>query len=160
MILRNADKFVGPENLITLEEVKYAVKKMKKGKSPGGDGLPIEIIRAGGECVLNKLLHIFNTAYITESVPSDWQKGVISPLFKKGEKTSCNNYRGITLLSHARKIYTRILEKRLRNSVEGILDDSQYGFRPGRGTYRYNFCCEDDFGKKVGNRVLRNMLCL
>jgi len=133
-VLRNLDIIVGPENLITLEEVKNAVKKMKKGKSPGGDGLPVEIIRAGGECVLNKLLNIFNTAYITENVPSDWQKGVISPLFKKGEKTSCHNYRGITLLSHVGKIYTRILEKRLRACVEGILNDSQYGFRPGRGT--------------------------
>ena len=77
---------MGPENLITLEEVKNAVKKMKIGKSPGGDGLPVEIIRAGGECVLNKLLNIFNSAYITENVPSDRQKGVISPLFKKGER--------------------------------------------------------------------------
>ena len=133
-VLRNLDIIVGPENLITLEEVKNAVKTMKKGKSPGGDGLPVEIIRAGGECVLNKLLNIFNTAYITENVPSDWQKGVISPLFKRGEKTSCHNYRGITLLSHVGKIYTRILEKRLRACVEGILNDSQYGFRPGRGT--------------------------
>ena len=83
---------------------------------------------------MNKLLNIFNTAYTTENVPSDWQKGVISPLFKKGEKTSCHNYRGITLLSHAEKIYTRILEKRLKRCVGGILDDSQYGFRPGRGT--------------------------
>ena len=43
-------------------------RKMKKGKSPGGDSLPIEISRAGGECALNKLLKIFNTVYITESV--------------------------------------------------------------------------------------------
>ena len=35
-VLRNADIIVGPENLITLEEVKHAVKKMKKGKSAGG----------------------------------------------------------------------------------------------------------------------------
>ena len=75
-----------PENLTTLEEVKNAVKKMRKGKSPGGYCLPIEIIRAGGEGVLNKLLHIFNNAYITEGVPSDWQKGVISPSLKKGKR--------------------------------------------------------------------------
>ena len=76
---------MGLENLITLEEVKNAVKKMKKGKFPGGDGLPVEIIRAGGECVLNKLLNSFNIAYTTENVPPNWQKGVMSPLFKKGK---------------------------------------------------------------------------
>ena len=59
----NVATLKGKEELV---EVKNAVKKMKKGKFPGGDGLPVEIIRAGGECVLNKLLNIFNTAYITE----------------------------------------------------------------------------------------------
>ena len=46
-VLRNVDIIVGPENLITLEEVKNAVKKLKKGKSLGSDGLPVEIIIAG-----------------------------------------------------------------------------------------------------------------
>ena len=36
VVLRNADIFVGPENLIIIEEVKNAVKKIKKGKSPWG----------------------------------------------------------------------------------------------------------------------------
>ena len=67
-------------------------------------------------------------------VPTDWQKGVISPILKKGDKTVCDNHRGITLLSHAGKIYTRIVEARLRQCVESVLDDSQYGFRPGRST--------------------------
>ena len=86
MVPRNADIIVGPENLTTLEEVKNGAKKFKEVESPGSDSLPVEIIRAGGECVLNELLRIFNTAYITESVPSDWQKGVVSPFFKKREK--------------------------------------------------------------------------
>ena len=66
--------------------------------------------------------------------PSAWQRRVISPLFKKGEKSMCDNYRGIALLSHSGKVYTRILEKRLKACVESLLNDSQYGFRPGRGT--------------------------
>ena len=60
-------------------------------------------------------------------VPLDWQKGVVSPILRKGDKTVCNNNRGITLLSHAGKIYNRILERRLRDCVEDILDDCQLG---------------------------------
>ena len=37
--------------LITLEEIKHAIAAMKKGKSPGADGLPVEILKAGDECV-------------------------------------------------------------------------------------------------------------
>ena len=122
------------EAQITTDEVKDAIAKMKNRKSPGDDELPVEILRAGGECVIKQLHKMYNTAYITERIPSDWQKGVISPIYKKGEKTSCDNHRGITLLSHAGKIYSRILENRLRDCVENVLDDSQFGFRPGRGT--------------------------
>ena len=38
------------------------------------------------------------------------------------------------MLSHAGKIYTRIVETKLRECVEGVLDPSQYGFTPGRST--------------------------
>ena len=106
---------------------------MKTGKSPGDDGIPVEILKAGGECLLRQMLQICNAAYVSEIVPSDWQWGVISPLFKKGEKSMCDNYRGITLLSHSGQVYTRILEKRLKTCVDCLLNDSQYGFRPGRG---------------------------
>ena len=121
-------------NPITMDELRSAISDMKKGKSPGEDGLPVEILRAGGECVMQQLLRIINAAYVSEAVPVDWQRGVISPLFKKGEKTVCDNYRGVTLLSHAGKIYSMILERRLRVRVEDVLNDAQYGFRPGRGT--------------------------
>ena len=99
-------------------------------------GLPVEILRAGGDCVLQHVLKICSSAYDTETVPSDWKKGVIlvNPLLKKGEKTLCDNYRGITLLTHCVKIYSRIFERRLRSCVEDVLDDSQYCFRPNRGT--------------------------
>ena len=122
------------ENPITMEEFKRAVSRMKNGKSPGDDGLPVEGLKAGGATAANKLLKIFKAAYKAEMVPLDWQKGVISPILKKGEKTVCDNHRGITLLSHAGKIYTRILEMRLRDCVEDVLDDCQFGFRPGRST--------------------------
>ena len=122
------------ENPITMEEFEKAISRIKSGKSPGDDGLPVEVLKAGGATVANKLLKIFNAAYKAEMVPLHWQKGVISPILKKGDKTVCNNHRGKTLLSHAGKIYNRILGRRLRDCVEDILDDCQFGFRPGRST--------------------------
>ena len=122
------------ENLITMEEFEKAISRMKNGKSPGDDGLPVEVLKAGGATVAIKLLKIFNAAYKAEMAQLDWQKGVISPTLKGGDKTVCNNHRGITLLSHAGNIYNRILERRLRDCVEDILDECQYGFKPGRST--------------------------
>ena len=83
------------KNPITMEEFERAISRMKDGKAPGDDGLPVEVLKAGGATVASKLLKIFNAVY-KEMVPLDWQKGVISPILKKGEKTVCNNNRGIT----------------------------------------------------------------
>ena len=105
------------EHPITMNEITAAINKMKNGKTPGEDGLPVEVLRAGGARVVEEMFKIFSTAYRTETVPSDWQKGVIRPILKKGENTVCDNHRGITLLSHVGKIYTRIIEARLLDSV-------------------------------------------
>jgi len=77
-------------------------------------------------------LKLFNIAYNTEAIPNDWQKGIICLIRKREGRTDCGNYRGITLLSHAGKLYWRIIENRLPTHVEGIIGEWQHGFRPGK----------------------------
>ena len=64
-------------------------------------------------------------------MPEEWRRGVLIPIYKnKGD--SCGNYRGIKLMSHTMKVWERIIEARLRDSVE--ISKKQYGFMPGKGT--------------------------
>ena len=56
------------------------------------------------------------------------------PLFRKGDQRVCSNYLGITLLSLPEKVYSRVLERRIRPIVEPWIQEEQCGFRPGRGT--------------------------
>ena len=126
--------YEGNENEITSMEVKEAVNKMKNGKAPGDDELPVEIFKALGNDGIAWLKRVFNAAWNQSKTPSDWGKAIVCPIHKKGEKCHCANYRGISLLSHVSKIYERILEKRLRTKVEEKLGEWHHGFRPGRGT--------------------------
>ena len=62
---------------------------------------------------------------------------MLIPIYKnKGDAQCCGNYRGIKLVSHTIKIWERIIEARLRDSVEISMKISkqQYGFMPGKGT--------------------------
>lgn len=118
---------------ISEQETKDAITKMKNGKSPGNDGISIELLR-GNENVVKWLTRIFNVAWCEGRIPEDWGKAVICKVPKKGDKLECRNWRGISLLSHVEKMYERILEKRLRETVEEKLEEGQYGFRPERGT--------------------------
>lgn len=118
---------------ITTEEVKTAIRRIKNGKSPGIDGLHNEFFKTG-DTVQRWLTDIFNKAWEEERVPNEWRRAIICPIHKKGDKKRCQNYRGISLLTSASKIYERVLERRLRSAVEDCLGEWQYGFRPNRST--------------------------
>jgi sorting nexin-29 len=62
-------------------------------------------------------------------LPQQWKESVIVPIYKKGDKTDCNNYRGISLLSSAYKILSNILLARLTPYVNKIIGDHQCEFR-------------------------------
>ena len=62
---------------ISIEEVKDAMSQMKRGKAAREDGIPVQLLIAAGPQVVLELQHLFNEAYTTERIPTDWQKGII-----------------------------------------------------------------------------------
>ena len=123
------------EGPITMTELEEAIKKMKSGKTAGCDGIVIELIKEGGELLKRKILKILNVIWTKGEIPEEWGKMLIIPIFKgKGDKSNCQNYRGISLINHITKLYERILEKRARSIIEEKLGKEQYGFRKNRGT--------------------------
>ena len=66
-------------------------------------------------------------------VVGGWRDAVILPIAKKEDLTRCENWRGISLLDVAGKVFVRILQDRLQTVAEEILPKSQCGFRKGRG---------------------------
>jgi hypothetical protein len=64
-----------------------------------------------------------------EELPEKWKESVIVPVYKKGDKTDCSNYRGISLLSSTYKILFNILLSRLTPYAEEIIGAHQCGFR-------------------------------
>ena len=107
---------------------------MKSGKACGPDGIPAEIYKNGGPGLIQSLLDLFLMIWDKETLPADLKDANIVTIFKKGERTLCGNYRGISLLSISGKIFARILAKRLGSLAEERLPETQCGFRPGRGT--------------------------
>ncbi len=68
------------------------------------------------------------------TVPKEWQTGVVVPLFKKGDQKVCANYRGITLFRLPRKVYSKVLEKRIWLLVKPGIEEQQCRFCPDRET--------------------------
>ena len=119
---------------ILREEVEAAVKSLKPGKSVGVDNIPAELLQAGGETMIDVLLNICNKIWQTGEWPTPWTQSLVITLPKKGNLLQCQNYRTISLISHASKVMLKILLNRLTPQAETIIAEEQAGFRPGRST--------------------------
>jgi len=130
-----------------LVEVAEVVKKLFSGKAPGVDEIVPEMLKALDIVGLTRLV---NVMWRLGTVPVEWQTGVVGPIFKKGDRRVCSKYRGITLLSLPRKVYSKVLEWRLRPIVEPQLQEEQCRFRPGCGTMDQLFTLAGLLGGGMG----------
>ncbi|BHF78810.1 hypothetical protein SprV_0602192500 [Sparganum proliferum] len=128
----NADLDLPP----SLQETIRVVKQLSSGKAPGSDAIPAEVYKHGGPQLMDHLTALFQEMWRQEEVPQDFKDATIVHLYKrKGNRQICDNHRGISLLNIAGKIFARILLNRLNNHLEqGLLPESQCGFRRHRGT--------------------------
>ena len=121
---------------ITMKELEYSIKSLKRNKACGHDKIINEFILNAPFQVKYFMLLLFNCILTLEYFPASWAIGSIIPVYKKGDKNDVNNYRGITLLSCISKLFTRIINNRLNEwaETEEVLTEAQFGFRKGRST--------------------------
>ena len=118
------------------EEISEQIHNLKKDKAPGIDGLLNEMFVKCDTIFLPILKKLFNHILNTGLYPEEWSKGIVIPLYKKGDGSDAGNYRPITLISHLAKLFTSVLNRRLLKWCEAnnCLTDAQFGFRPGHST--------------------------
>jgi hypothetical protein len=131
-------------------EVEIAIEKLKRYKSPGIDQIPAELVQAGGDTLRSELHKLINCIWNKEELPEQWKESIIVPVCKKGYKTDCSNYRGISLLSTSYKILSHILLSRLTPYVDEIIGDHQCVFRRNRSTADQIFCIRQILEKEMG----------
>lgn len=117
-------------NSISVDEDGRAIFNLKCNKSAGFDRLIPEMAIACKDIISPPFCKLFNFIFEISLYPESWTCGVVMPIPKKGDKTDVNNYRGITLTSIFSKIFSHILDIRLRKYVEvdNHLTNFQNGF--------------------------------
>ena len=122
----------------SVEEIRRNIGRLINRKAPGVCGISSEMLKAGGEIVVEWMhrSRIVNTAWRSGKVPGDWRKALVIPVHKKGSKLICKNYRGISLLSIPGKVYAKILDQKMRDiAVRKILEE--------QGAFRKQRSCTD-----------------
>jgi hypothetical protein len=86
--VHTAEPLVPEPSLVKLE---IAIAKLKSYKSPGTDQILAELIKAGGEKLYSEI-HRLICSIRNKELPQQWKESIVVPIFKKGDKTDCNNY--------------------------------------------------------------------
>jgi hypothetical protein len=95
------------------EEIEGALKYLKNNKAAGTDSIAAELLKNGGLHLVDALHEVIQQAWTGETLPRSWTEGVLCPVYKKGNKLDCKNYRGICLLNMTYKVFAKILYDRL-----------------------------------------------
>jgi hypothetical protein len=103
----------------TLEELKVVIKKAKKGKAPGPDGISMDRFKCMEKDSLLEVLNIINRWRLEDSLPKMLTEADVVTIFKKGNVEDPSNYRPIALLQSLYKIHAALL----RNWLIKGLDD-------------------------------------
>ena len=93
---------------------------------PGSDGIPTDLIKHCKTALLYSL-HVLLCQYWQEgAVPQDMRDAKIITLFEnKGERSDCNNYRGISLFSVIGKVFANVILIRLQKLAESVYPEPQ-----------------------------------
>ena len=129
-ILSNAEEVPPP----TYYEVNQVIDKFKMHKAAGWDNIPAEIIKQGGTELKARIHKLIMKIRDEESLPTEWMEEIICPIYKKGDRMICSNYRPVTLLNVVYKIFSILINNRLSKIVESKLEDCRMGFQLNQST--------------------------
>jgi hypothetical protein len=128
---------------ITTTELKRITSSWSIGSSPGPNGIPYEwyswYLRDEETAKpMETLLLCLSTVMICHQEetgscqPKGWLEGVVSLLYKKGDRAELKNYRPISLINTDYKIVSALINQRLMEPSLGSIGKHQTGFLPGR----------------------------
>ena len=116
---------------ISSYDLKGELQNMQMGKSTGLDKISTKLLKLAGDTIIESLLKIFNLSLKTGIFPDDWKLAKVTPIHKSEDKTLCENYRPISVISNVAKIFEKLVCKQLNTFLENnsIIAKNQSGFR-------------------------------
>ena len=126
-------------------------------KATGPDGISNKFLKMNASLLAAPAAQLFNLSLKQKIFPTIWKEASVVPIYKKGERSKCSNYRPVALTSCFAKILEKCIFKHVFNYLRdnNMLSDLQSGFMPGDSTvnqltYLYDFIAGAlDKGKEI-----------
>ena len=92
----------------------------------------MELWKFGGNELKIHLLELLNKIIDKNLMPQEWETGMVINIHRTGTKSKCENYRRITLLPTAYKLFANIIKNGPNAHLEDEMEEEQCGFIKGR----------------------------
>jgi hypothetical protein len=117
---------------VSESDVEFYLSQMSSNSSPGHNGIHPKVLKLS-HLLIPIYTEIFNSCVDNLLIPSDWKFAIVTPLFKKGDHTDINNYRGISVLPVLAKLFEKLLAQQITDyfSANKLFYTGQHGFRKG-----------------------------
>ena len=115
------------------EDIVKIIQNLDSGKAHGHDNISIRLLKICGSAIYKPLNIIFKQCVDTGIFPSEWKKGNIVPIHKKGDKKTLKIYRLVSLLPICGKIRGRLMfNEMFKFFIENeLISSNQSGFKLG-----------------------------
>ena len=140
---------------IHVKGVAKLLRGLKAHKARGPDEVPARLLKEAADQLAPILTTIFRASYQQATIPEEWRKTNVVPIFKKGDHAAASNYRPVSQTSICSKVMEHIVSSQVMRHLDlnNILDNAQHGFRKRRS-------CESQLLLSAFDKVAHKRLLL
>jgi Reverse transcriptase (RNA-dependent DNA polymerase) len=145
------------------DEIKQILRRLKKKKAPGPDGIPNLALKLLPQKGVAHLVAIANATLRLRHFPAKWKEADVALLLKAGKSANFpQNFRPISLLPTMGKILEKIILTRLDQEVEALelIQPEQCGFRSQHSTTHQALRVVETITRGFGRRDVTGALFL
>ena len=120
--------------IFTEENIVNSMKELRPNAAAGPDEIPAILLKNCAIALKSPLYIIWKTSINMGEIPKILKTGLVSPIYKGGDRSEPKNYRPVSLTSHVTKIFEKIVAKNISNFLNenDLYNEDQHGFRDGR----------------------------
>ena len=123
----------GENDVIKTEDlIKAELKSLNISKNSGHDSIPPRLLKKCGGTIATSRRNLFSNIKRLRKFPSAWKTGIVSPIYKDGDKKEVSNYGPVTLINIISKSFEKFTFAPIYTAFADWISNFQFGFRPRR----------------------------
>ena len=145
---------------VSAEYIGKLLSELKINKSCGPDNIPPKILKLSVSTIKEPLTKLINYCITESSWPLDWKRSHITPIYKKDDASSVNNYRTISILSAIPKLLEKVLFDQLYDAFKSEFSINMSGFLRGHSCWTALLKIVDDWRLALDSKKITGSIAI